>query len=100
MATGAFLLGTSALLVSLLVMLVAQGPNSASCALTRLPAVIDDLERAPFVGRWLSERDAATTIADQLDQLPGRIANTDGAVELVPDDPEHSWWACCGCWCS
>ena len=83
-ATGAFLLGTSALLVSLLATLVAQGPDSASRALTRLPAVIDDLERAPFVGRWLSERDAATTIADQLDQLPGRIANTDGASSWFP----------------
>ena len=46
--------------------------------------VVDDLERAPLIGPWLAERDAAATIAAQLDQLPGRLANSDGATSWFP----------------
>ncbi|MFN8019992.1 MAG: AI-2E family transporter [Acidimicrobiales bacterium] len=83
-ATALFLLLTTALFASLLGTLVAQGPASASRALTRLPDVIDDLERAPVIGRWLADRDAAATITDQLDQLPGRIANSEGTSSWYP----------------
>jgi putative heme transporter len=84
LATALVMMGTAALVGTLLVTLVGQGPASASRALTRLPAVIDDLEGAPLIGPWLAERDAAATIAAQLDQLPGRLANSDGATSWFP----------------
>lgn len=83
-ATTLFLLATTAVFAFLLGTLVAQGPASASRALTRLPAVVDDLEGAPLIGPWLAERDAAATISQQLDQLPGRLANSDGASSWFP----------------
>ena len=83
-ATAVVMLGTAALFGALLATLVGEGPASASRALTRLPAVIDDLEGAPVIGPWLAERDAAATIAAQLDQLPGRLANSDGASSWFP----------------
>lgn len=83
-ATAVFLVLVTGVLAALLATLVAQGPDSASRALARLPAVVDDLERAPLIGSWLAERDAAATIAEQLDRLPGRIANSDGASSWFP----------------
>jgi predicted PurR-regulated permease PerM len=83
-ATAMFLTAVTGVLAALLATLVAEGPASASRALTRLPAVIEDLERAPLVGSWLAERDAAAAIAEQLDQVPGRIANSDGASSWFP----------------
>jgi putative heme transporter len=51
-----------------------QGVQASSRVAERLPEIVGDLERAPLVGAWLSERDASTWVSDQIADAPQRLS--------------------------
>ena len=63
---------------------VSEGPTSAARALQRVPDVVEQLEDAPLVGGWLRDHDAANAVADQLEQLPRRLSQSEGALSWFP----------------
>jgi predicted PurR-regulated permease PerM len=69
---------------SLTLTIVNQGPKSTERALEELPKVVEDMQDAPLIGGWLTDHDAATTVRDELERLPGRISESRGALELLP----------------
>lgn len=64
--------------------IVNQGPRSTERALEELPKVVEDMQDAPLIGGWLTDHDAATTVRDELERLPGRISESRGALAWFP----------------
>lgn len=62
-----------------------EGPQATDDAVSELPDVVDDLERVELVGPWLQNREAATWVADQMQDLPNRLSNTDAETSWLPE---------------
>ncbi len=61
----------------------ANGARASTSVADRLPEVVRELEDRPIIGSWLSDRDAAVWIEDQVNDLPQRV-RTLRPYELVP----------------
>ena len=64
--------------------MVSQGPPAVGKALERVPAVVREAEHLPFVGDSIRSHDFARTVAKELDKLPERVTNGNGAAEWFP----------------
>ena len=83
-AVGLTFLVIGTVIAVLTVTVINEGPTSAARAVERLPRVIEDFERAPFVGRWLVEHDASTAVARELAELPSRLSRGQGSRTWFP----------------
>ena len=78
MAIGAAIVGVIVLLGSL------SAASTTSEFSTELPTAIRDLEDAPLIGDWLSDRDAAVWLDTQLQDLPQRLASAGDVADWLP----------------
>ena len=83
-AVGLVLLVIAAAVTGLVVSAVHEGPASAARAVTELPEVVRKLESAPLIGSWLKDQNAAEVVARQLEELPGRLSRSRGALDYMP----------------
>ena len=61
----------------------ANGARASTSVADRLPEVVRELEDRPIIGSWLTDREAAVWIEDQVNDLPQRV-RTLRPYELVP----------------
>jgi predicted PurR-regulated permease PerM len=63
---------------------VAGGATTSSRLSEELPTIVEDLETAPLIGSWLRDRDAATWVSDQMNDLPQRLEEARDVSEWLP----------------
>jgi predicted PurR-regulated permease PerM len=71
-----------------------EGVQASSRVADRLPEVVEDLESAPLVGRWLTERDASTWVSEQIADAPQRLRTAEPGTWLpgVTARLVDLWW--------
>ncbi len=50
-----------------------DGARATTTLTERLPSIVADLEDAPVIGGWLSDRDASVWVEQQMEDLPQRV---------------------------
>lgn len=83
-AVGIVLAVIAATITALVASAVSEGPSSAARAVSELPNVVRRLESFPLIGDWLKNQDAANVVATQLEELPGRLSRSRGALAYLP----------------
>lgn len=73
-ARGIVLASIGLVLVGSLIAGADDGARTSTEATDRAPEIVRELESAPVIGSWLRERDAATWIEEQLEDLPQKLA--------------------------
>ncbi len=72
-------------LVGAIVVLGALNASSTTSEFSsELPTVVRNLEDAPVIGGWLSDRDAAVWLDTQLQDLPQRLASSGDVSDWLP----------------
>jgi predicted PurR-regulated permease PerM len=83
-AIGIVSLGGLTVVAAATMLAVAGGADTGAELSEELPTVVEDLSTLPVVGPWLEEREASVWLADQMENLPQRIASDRDLAAMLP----------------